>query len=295
MSDEQVLCLSHDPIFYANLPPMANQEPRKPSKTDLTYNSYLKVPEILELQKLQSNPPHHDELLFIVIHQAYELWFKLVLHEMESAIESMGDGRVLRARHFVARVVEIMRVLIQQIHILETMKPAEFLGFRDRLMPASGFQSSQFREVEYLAGLRDKRYLKFFDNQPQTKAKLEARLSQRSLRDAFYQMLSRKGLEVPENALEAIESGDEKVRGKVLEVLANFYSDPEQEHPMFVLMESLVDFDQGLALWREHHVRVVERVIGFKRGTGGSSGVSYLKTTLDKKAFPLLWEVRSML
>ena len=135
-------------------------------RSDLTYNEYLKVPELLALQHPQSEPAHHDEMLFIIIHQAYELWFKLIMHEVEHAIGFMSRKEVLRAHHFVNRVVQILKVLVQQIHILETMTPVEFLQFRDRLMPASGFQSSQFREFEFAAGLKDESYLKFFREKP---------------------------------------------------------------------------------------------------------------------------------
>jgi tryptophan 2,3-dioxygenase len=265
------------------------------STNQLTYNDYLKVPELLDLQKPQSDPTHHDEMLFIIIHQAYELWFKLILHEMQTAMALMQEKNILRAHHFIKRVVEIMRLLIPQIHILETMTPAEFLQFRHRLQPASGFQSIQFREVEFLAGLRDERYMHFFKDRPDLREKLERRMKEKSLRDAYYDMLRALGFELPaDTSLEAFQSQPE-VREKILQTLSIFYRAPEKQMPLYLLTESLVDFDEHLALWRDHHVRVVERIIGFKTGTGGSSGAGYLQTTTRKQCFPCLWQVRTIL
>ena len=270
-------------------------DPRVYGSTELTYNDYLKVPELLSLQQRQSEPPHHDEMLFIIIHQAYELWFKLILHELSSAMEQMNRREVLRARHFVHRCVEIFRVLVQQIHILETMQPVEFLQFRDRLTPASGFQSMQFRELEFLSGLKEPRYLQFFKNRPDLTAILQARLDGPDLRSAYYDLLRGLGRAIPEGASEKERAGDAEVTEQVIQVLIPIYQDPSADLPLYLLTESLVELDQYLGLWREHHVRVVERVIGFKKGTGGSSGVDYLRATTTKKAFPLLWEVRTRL
>lgn len=270
-------------------------QPNVYGRTDLTYNDYLKVPELLNLQIPQSEPPHHDEMLFIIIHQAYELWFKLVLHEMQAAMEKMGRGEVLLAHHFTNRIVEIMKLGVQQIHILETMAPADFLEFRDRLMPASGFQSLQFREVEFLAGIKDESYLKHFRNRPDYLGRLEERLSGPDLRDAFYELLRRKGFDIPEQASRLEREGDSATKKRILRALLPIYQNRAAHLELYLLAESLVSFDEHLSLWREHHVRVVERVIGFKQGTGGSSGVEYLRSTTGKKAFPCLWEVRGHL
>jgi tryptophan 2,3-dioxygenase len=261
----------------------------------LTYNDYLRVPELLALQKPQSDPAHHDEMLFIVIHQAYELWFKLVLHEMENAIHYMEQGKILRAHHFMKRITEIMRLLVQQIHILETMAPAEFLEFRDRLMPASGFQSTQYRELEFRAGLKDEAYLAHFKHRPEMQQTLRQRLSQPDLRSAFYSLLKQQGLPIPADAAEREAKGDDTAREPVIRALLPIYQDPEDMLPLYLLAESLVEFDEYFTLWRQHHVAVVERVIGAKRGTGGSSGVEYLRSTTSKKVFPRLWEVRTYL
>lgn len=252
--------------------------PDAPSAEALTYGDYLKVPELLRLQVPQSDPPHHDELLFIVIHQAYELWFKLILHEIANAIEAMDAGLVLRAHHFMSRVDRIQELLLSQIHLLETMTPAEFAEFRDELRPASGFQSVQFREIEFAAGIKDESYLTFFKDRPEERARLTRRLAEPTIWDAFERLVLRS------------LSGQ-----SVSEALVTIYQHHHDHLELFLLAESLVDFDEHLALWRFHHVKVVERIIGQKKGTGGSSGVAYLLTTVDKRAFPVLWEIRSEL
>lgn len=268
--------------------PMGSGNPTIYGQSDLTYNDYLKVGELIGLQKPLSEPAHHDEMLFIIIHQAYELWFKLILHEIEVAITHMQKREVLRAQHFIKRCVEIQKVLVQQIHILETMTPIEFLAFRENLMPASGFQSLQHREIEFMAGLKDERYLKFFENRPEMVARLKARLGQEDLSSAFLKLLKASGHNVP------VKDTPEN-RAAILDGIREIYQEPEKDLPLYLLAESLVDFDMGMSLWREHHVRVVERVIGFKTGTGGSSGVEYLRSQTSKKAFPYLWEVRGLL
>lgn len=270
-------------------------DPKVYGATDLTYGTYLKIDELLSLQVPESEPAHHDELLFIIIHQAYELWFKLILHELEWSIHYLDQGQVLRAQHYMKRVNEIMRLLVQQIHILETMTPVDFLEFRDRLNPASGFQSAQFREIEFIAGLKDERYLAHFKNRPEMIDKLQKRLNQRDLKQAYYDMLRRLEFSIPVNVAEIEKGTDEAAREKVVLALMPIYQKPELNLPLYLLSEALVEFDQQMGLWREHHVRVVERIIGFRRGTGGSSGVGYLKSTTGKKTFPLLWEVRSVL
>jgi tryptophan 2,3-dioxygenase len=259
---------------------------------DLTYNSYLRVPELLSLQTPQSDPPHHDELLFIIIHQAYELWFRLILHELGSAMMYMEQGDVLRAHHFLRRVVTIQRVLVDQIHILETMSPIEFLAFRDRLNPASGFQSLQFREIEFLCGLKNDKVFQHFATRPEELKKLQERAGAPDLPRAFHHLLAKKGFNMPEESRLANLDQDPEARQQVLDVLIELYSKPDDHLEMYLLAESLVDLDQQLSLWRSHHVKVVERVIGMKPGTGGSEGVSYLLSTLDKRCFPLLWQVR---
>jgi tryptophan 2,3-dioxygenase len=302
----------------------AGEKPGNPNvygQSDLTYNDYLRVSDLLQLQVPQSEPAHHDELLFIVIHQAYELWFKLILHEMQNSIRYMREKNVLRAHHFVKRICEIMKLLVQQIHILETMTPAEFLQFRDRLMPASGFQSIQYREIEFLAGLKDESYLAHFKNRPEFLKILKERLVQPDLKSAYYELLHELGEQLGDRrgtiepgakktlmpkdaaALEYRIKFDAKMDPEELEAakmsiinaILPIYQHQERHLALYLLSESLVEFDEYFSLWREHHVRVVERVIGFKQGSGGSSGVGYLRSTTTKKIFPLLWEVRTYL
>ena len=270
------------------------------TETGLSYGEYLKVPELLALQQPQSEPVHHDEMLFIIIHQAYELWFKQILHEMESTRQSMRLGKILRAAHTMKRVHAIMELLVKQIHILETMTPAEFLQFRDKLNPASGFQSLQFRELEFLAGLKNEKHIGIFKAQPELAARLQKRLDEPSLRETYFELLRDLGYPLPDTTdlgtqAELDESEDGPEHGQVMASLIEIYQNPDNNLPLYLLSETFVEFDLQLDLWREHHVRVVERSIGFKRGTGGSSGVGYLRSTTGRRCFPFLWEVRTYL
>ena len=260
----------------------------------LSYNKYLRVPELIDLQTCLSSPAHHDELLFITVHQAYELWFKQILHEIDAAIALMKENQANEASQALRRIVEIEKLLIAQIHILETMSPLRFLGFRDELNPASGFQSMQFREIEFSSGLKDEAILREFSHDDFARQRLEARMKAPSLSEAFFALLRRRGFDTP--AIDAPR--DEKERrsnyGKrqraLVEVLthAEFY---EEYH----LAEMLLEHDEYFSLWRSHHIKMVERMVGTKRGTGGSEGVGYLRKTLDKKFFPELWEARTYL
>lgn len=260
----------------------------------LSYGSYLKVPELLELQQLESDPPAHDELLFIIIHQAYELWFKLVLFELDSVGEAMRDDDPYEASRLLQRVLKIEELLVQQIHVLETMTPRDFLSFRSALNPASGFQSAQFREVEFISGLKEGgQVMKNMQMLEVERERLQKRLDEPSLRTEFYKLLQRLDyhVEVPPEDGEV----DEDTRRQILDGLFDVYESPEKHYHIYNLCEALVAHDQNILLWRFHHVRVVERLIGTKPGTGGSSGVDYLSSTLDKRAFPLLWQVRGEL
>ena len=249
----------------------------------LTYGGYLRLPELLSLQQLLSDPPVHDELLFIVVHQAYELWFKQLLFELESVRDRMIDGDAERARHYLTRVHAIERVLIDHIEVLETMTPQDFLEFRSLLTPASGFQSAQFREVEFLCGLKDRRYLRDLAASPDELRRLARRLDEPTVWDGFVALLERNGLGMPED--------DEDARRESLLRMAR---EPERTH-LFAVAERLLDHDEAFAQWRFHHVLMVEREIGAKPGTGGSAGVEYLRSTLDKRFFPELWGLRSYL
>jgi tryptophan 2,3-dioxygenase len=259
----------------------------------LSYNSYLRVEDLLELQNAESEPPAHDELLFIVIHQAYELWFKQILFELDAVAERLDMNDVYEATRLLQRVLAIERLLVQQIHILETMTPRDFLSFRRALNPASGFQSIQFRELEFVTGIRRGGVMKGIELTTKQKTRLEGRLASPSIRTKFYEMLNRKGFTVTVPDDDAVLEGD--VMSATMSELRRIYENPEKYFHIYSLAEALVDHDQNLLLWRFHHVRVVERLIGTKHGTGGSPGVKYLESTLVKRAFPMLWEVRGHL
>jgi tryptophan 2,3-dioxygenase len=261
----------------------------------LTYATYLKVPELLELQTSLSSPAHHDEALFIIIHQVYELWFKLVLHEVESAGEEIGQDHVYEGTRLLRRVVEIQRLLIHQVRILETMRPQDFLGFRYHLNPASGFQSIQFREIEFLLGLKNPAVLEHLVCDATERQRLEARLTAPSVSDVFDALLARRGLRPPVAPSQAVASGPSREEDWRVDALVRIYEDPETHADLLALCEVLIEIDECLSLWRAHHVQMVERMIGSLRGTGGSAGVAYLQSTLPKRAFPDLWRVRTRL
>jgi tryptophan 2,3-dioxygenase len=261
----------------------------------LSYNSYLKVQDLIGLQQCLSDPQHHDELLFITVHQAYELWFKQILHEIDAAINLMSEDRLAAAAHALRRVVEIEKLLINQIHILETMTPINFLGFRDELNPASGFQSMQFREIEFASGIKDEKLLQEFRDDEFASTRLRGRFEKPTLGDAFFVALTKRGFDAPAADATLNEEERKKRYGKrtraLLEVLTHF----EERFEEFHLAEALLEHDEYFSLWRSHHIKMVERMVGTKRGTGGSEGVGYLRTTLDKKFFPELWEARTYL
>jgi tryptophan 2,3-dioxygenase len=263
--------------------------------TLLSYNKYLRVPELIDLQTCRSSPAHHDELLFITVHQAYELWFKQILHEIDAAIELMNKDRVAEAAMAMRRVVEIEKLLITQIHILETMTPIAFLGFRDELNPASGFQSMQFREIEFSSGLKDARIQSEFAGDEFASARLEARTKAPSLGDAFFALLRRRDFEAPADDEAANDADRHANSEKRVRAMVEVLTHPEKLYKEYQLSEALLEHDEHFSLWRSHHIKMVERMVGSKRGTGGSEGVGYLRTTLNKKFFPELWEARTHL
>lgn len=248
----------------------------------LSYNKYLKVPELLGLQQTLSDPVSHDELLFIIIHQTYELWFKQILHEIDATVKWLDEGRTFRANHSLRAVVGIEKVLVTQIHLLETMAQIGFLEFRDKLNPASGFQSMQFRELEFVSGAKDERILEGFKTDDFAHTRLSERFAEKSLADAFWNLLGRANFLVGTN-------------GERVKTMVEILTHPEKYADYFIMQDLLIEHDENIALWRLHHVLMVERMLGMKPGTGGSEGVGYLKTTLTKKFFPELWEARTYL
>jgi tryptophan 2,3-dioxygenase len=258
----------------------------------LTYTSYLKIDELLSLQEPVSEGPEHDEMLFIVIHQVYELWFKEMLHELDHLKDQLERGEAARALHTLKRVLTILKVNVAQIDILETMTPLEFLSFRERLESGSGFQSFQFRELEFVLGWKQTSALQRYPAGSDHRRRLERRLAAPTLWDAFLRFLARQGHPVPASQLERDVRGPIGPSEELRRVLVAVY----REDPMVsVLCERMVDLDEGLQEWRYRHVKMVQRTIGTKRGTGGSEGAAYLMTTLNKPLFPDLWAIRAEL
>jgi tryptophan 2,3-dioxygenase len=280
-------------------PAAAVTSPLTPSPGQLTYSSYLKVPELLELQQPQSSPPHHDELLFILVHQTYELWFKELLHDLDAVVANLrragaalqSHDEVYEAARLLRRCTEITRVLVEQFTILETMLPTHFLAFRGLLEPASGFQSEQFREIEFLCGLKDEKMLRYHRPTPEAYASLKRRLEEPSLRDVFFGALQAMGKLAPAPD-EATERERFEARARAVHEL---YKDEHHHRDWIDVCERLTEFDELVVSWRLRHIQLVERIIGIRMGTGGSTGASYLKLTLDKKFFPELWEARTLL
>ena len=264
-------------------------------KGKLTYGSYLKVPELLSLQVEASSPVHHDELLFIVSHQVYELWFKQMLHELHAVCGWMDRDNPSRAAQLLQRVHAIQHLLIEQIPVLETMFSVEFAQFRDHLRPASGFQSVQFRLVEFLCGRKNTRMISLVGDDQSAQSIMQRYLDMPAVYDHFMRMLSRLGVAVPRDLLERdvreAYEGDERM----VRLLVSVYARRDQGYELFRLCENLVELDERVSLWRFHHVKMVERMIGGMTGTGGSSGAKYLQSTVASRLFPDLWSVRDHL
>ena len=264
-------------------------EQPKESKA-LTYTSYLALDELLGAQRPRSD--EHDEILFIVVHQVYELWFKELLHELAHLQRLLEDGRGPQALNTFKRILTILKLVVAQIDVIETLTPVQFLNFRDRLESASGFQSAQFRELEAALGRRERKVLRAYEEGGDSYRRIEAALGRRSLYDSFLHYLSASGYNVPADrlardvTLPAEES--EGVHGAILEA----YRDDGEAA---MVCERMVDLDEGFQEWRYRHVKMVERTIGDKMGTGGSPGAPYLRTTLSRPVFPDLWTVRTEL
>ncbi len=260
--------------------------------TGMTYGDYLKIDELLDLQQRRSDPPEHDEMLFIIIHQVYELWFKEVLHELDELAEHLDDDRPSLGGHQLKRVLKIFKTLVSQLDVLETMTPLEFTSFRSFLASSSGFESAQFRELEFLLGLKDRHHLDRFVDDVRGHPRLIKRYGAPSLWDSFVRYLARRGYEIPAGFLERdLTEPPGEWAGVQAALIHAYRTDP----PLAALCESLTDLDEGLQEWRYRHVMMVQRTIGAKMGTGGSSGVDYLRSTLFRPAFPDLWAIRTEL
>ncbi|HEX2619213.1 MAG TPA: tryptophan 2,3-dioxygenase family protein, partial [Phototrophicaceae bacterium] len=256
--------------------------------TSLTYASYLKVEDLLSLQQPQSDGPEHDETLFIIIHQVYELWFKEVLHELDYVQTGFHQNNPARVLQTLKRILTIFKTMTAQIDVLETMTPLEFLSFRGRLDSASGFQSYQFRELEFVLGHKRHSMVTHFPEGSVMRQRLEQRYHQPDLWDAFLYFLSNNGYVVPDELLNRDITQPHEASEQVRTLLVDIY---RNNLNLTQVCERLMDMDEGIQEWRYRHVKMVERTIGFKEGTGGSSGVDYLRSTLFKPLFPDLWAI----
>jgi tryptophan 2,3-dioxygenase len=258
-----------------------------------TYTGYLQLDRLLSAQQPRSSPPHHDEMLFIIQHQTTELWFKLAIHELTAALAHIRADELEPCFKIIARVKNIQTQLYNQWSVLSTLTPTEYAQFRGVLGPASGFQSVQYRVVEFLLGAKDRRMLDFHQHDPAGLAMLRAALAQPSLYDEFLRYLARRGLPIPPQVLQRDISEPYEKHDGVTAAIKTVYDHPEQWWDAYEMCEKLVDLDEQFALWRFRHMKTVERIIGYKRGTGGSSGVSYLRHLIELNFFPELWDVRT--
>jgi tryptophan 2,3-dioxygenase len=258
----------------------------------VTYSGYLMLDELLSLQRPLSEGPEHDETLFIIIHQVYELWFKEMLHELDYLKKLLARRDLPRSLATLKRVLTVLKVVVAQIDVLETMTPLEFLSFRARLESGSGFQSFQFRELEFLLGAKDPMALARYPERSEARRRLESRLEEATLWDAFLRFLADQGRPIPPRLLRRDVTRPVEPCQELHPVLIEIYrTDPA----LGSLCERLVDLDEGFQEWRYRHVKMVERTIGTKPGTGGSQGAPYLRTTLHRPFFPDLWAIRSEL
>ena len=259
---------------------------------ELDYKGYLELDELLNLQHPLAKPASHDEMLFIIVHQVFELWFRLILHEIDQVLDLLDHDDVLESERLIRRLTSIVRLFIPKLSVLETMIPSDFIQFRDLLKPASGFQSVQFREIEFASGLKDRKYIAMFRNDPAATSRLERRFQDPAIWDCFVGLLKRSNLAV-----------DDEIAQR--RTIVGIYR-PDGDHKLRMLCEAMIEYDEMFSLWREHHVRMAQRMIGAKAGTGqslvdsyatggpmGTIGVEYLSQTLRKRFFPILWAART--
>jgi tryptophan 2,3-dioxygenase len=255
-----------------------------------TYSSYLRIDELLSQQQPRSD--EHDEMLFIIIHQVYELWFKELLHEFDRVMRLLEQDESHRAQHTLKRILTILKVMVAQLDILETMTPLEFLSFRARLDAASGFQSDQFRQIEFVLGVKSEQAIQRFPEGGRARVALERRYHEPTLWDAFLHYLARERDDVPAACLRRDPTAAPEPSREIQEILIDLY---RRDVKNAELCERLVDLDEGIQEWRYRHAKMVERTIGAKHGTGGSSGAAYLRETVGRPLFPDLWAIRSRL
>lgn len=259
----------------------------------LDYGTYLQLDRVLSAQRPLSSPEHHDELLFIIQHQTTELWFKLMVHELKAALALIAKDHLEPTFKILARVKHIQGLLLTQWNVLATLTPSEYVQFRHVLGPASGIQSYQHRMIEFMLGRKDARMLAVFQHKPDIHAMVRACLTAPSIYDEFLRYLARKGLPIPPEVLGRDVTTPHESHPGVTAVLKRVYEHPEGMWDAYEMAEKLVDVDEAYSLWRYRHMKVVERVIGFKRGTGGTAGVAYLRQMVDDRLFPELWDVRT--
>ena len=278
---------------------MATREFESGIETDLagrmTYSGYLYLDKVLAAQHPLSEPQHHDEMLFIIQHQTAELWMKLIIHELSEAIRCLQRDTIGPCFKILARVKHVQTQLTTQWAVLETLTPSEYLQFRDVLGPASGFQSLQYRLIEFMLGNKDGRMLQVQEHDPAAAARLGEALRTPSIYDEFVRYLARQGMAVPREVLERDVSQPYEPHDGVVEVFRTIYQSPEDHWDAYEMCEKLVDVDEQFSLWRFRHMKTVARIIGYKRGTGGSSGVPFLKQMVEHEFFPELWSVRTAL
>ncbi len=261
----------------------------------LTYSRYLALDELLSAQRPLSNPPHHDELLFIIQHQTSELWMKLIIHELKAAIAFIRDDELEPSFKILARVKHIQSQLFNQWSVLATLTPTEYLQFRHVLGPASGFQSAQYRAIEFLLGNKQEAMLAVHQHDQAALQELTEFLHAPSLYDEFLRHLHRRGLPIPTDVADRDFSEIRPPDARVVDVIKTIYERPEEFWDSYEMAEKLVDIEESMQLWRFRHMKTVERIIGFKRGTGGTSGVNYLRHMVDHRFFPELFDVRTLL
>jgi len=278
---------------------MPHREFEETIKTDLhgklDYGSYLALDQLLTAQHPLSSPEHHDELLFIIQHQTSELWMKLVIHELKAAIAHIRHDELEPCFKILARVKQVQRQLFEQWAVLETLTPTEYAQFRHVLGPASGFQSHQYRSIEFLMGNKDPNALRVFAHRGEIHAELQSLLESPGLYDEFLRYLHRRGLSIPAVLLERDWSQPYEANEDLLPTLKRIYDNPTEYWDAYEMCEKLVDIDQQFSLWRFRHMKTVARTIGYKQGTGGSSGVAFLQKAVSRRMFPELWDVRTMI